>query len=83
MYVEPHDLAHEFPNLTQAIDELRAKDPRFAALFEQYHAVNGEVVTLEERDVPVDDFTIEELKKTRLKLKDEIYERLRAHLHAA
>jgi hypothetical protein len=77
MYVEPHDLAHEFPEHAHLIDELRAKNPQFAALFEQYEGVNGRVVSLEEKDVPVDDFTIEDLKKERLKLKDEIYEVLR------
>jgi hypothetical protein len=79
MYVEPHDLAHEFPEHVPSFDALRAQSPRFAQLFDDYHAVNGRVVSLEEKDVPVDDFTIESLKKERLKLKDELYDMLKAH----
>jgi uncharacterized protein YdcH (DUF465 family) len=79
MYVEPHDLAHEFPEHAHLINDLRSANPQFASLFERYDAVNSKVVTLEEKDVPVDDFTIEELKKERLKLKDELYDVLRHH----
>lgn len=79
MYVEPHDLAHELPEHVQSFDTLRAESPRFARLFDDYHAMNGKVMSLEENDVPVDDFTFESLKKERLKLKDELYEMLKAH----
>jgi len=61
------------------IEALRAKDPRFAQLFDDYHAVNGKVVSLEEKDVPIDDLAFESLKKERVRLKDQIYEMLRAH----
>ena len=79
MYVEPHDLAHEFPEHVSSFEALRAKDPRFAQLFDDYHAVNGKVVSLEEKDVPIDDLAFESLKKERVRLKDQIYEMLRAH----
>lgn len=79
MYVEPHDLEHEFPHLRQTLDSLRASSERFARLAAEYDEVNLKVVSLEENDVPVDDFTIEELKKRRLKLKDQIYAMLRTH----
>ena len=78
MIVDPHDLAHEFPEHAPSIEELRARDARFSRLFDDYHAVNGEVVALEERDVPIDDLSFETLKKERLRLKDAIYEILRA-----
>ena len=78
MIVDPHDLAHEFPEHAPRFDELRAQSPQFSQLCDDYHAVNGEVVALEERDVPIDDLSFETLKKRRLRLKDAIYEILRA-----
>ena len=38
-----------------------------------------QVEHLEEEDVPVDDFTIEDMKKKRVKLKDSMYKMLVAH----
>ncbi|MBK7585725.1 MAG: DUF465 domain-containing protein [Myxococcales bacterium] len=79
MYVEPHDLAHEFPDHVQLITELRERDAKFRQLFEEYSRCNSEVVKAEEADVPMSDFAFEELKKKRLSIKDEIYALLRAH----
>ena len=48
-------------------------------MFDEYHRLTDQVERLEEEDVPVDDFTIEEMKKTRVKLKDKMYKQLVAH----
>lgn len=79
MQVEHHDLHHEFPEFNDAIHELKVGNAHFARLFEEYHATTNKVETLEENDIPVDDFSIEEMKKARLKLKDELYQMLVAH----
>ena len=38
-----------------------------------YSRLTGKVEDLEEHDMPIADFTLEDLKKQRVKLKDEIY----------
>ena len=45
----------------------------FARLFDEYHKLNREVIVLEGQNTPVADETFEDLKKKRLKLKDELY----------
>ncbi len=79
MHVEHHDLYTEFPELRDAIDTLKAESGFFAALFARYNRLTGKVEDLEEHDMPVADFTFEDMKKARLKLKDEIYQLLMAY----
>lgn len=79
MQVEHHDLHHEFPEHYQTIHELKVSNHHFARLFEEYHKLTSDVERLEEEDVPVDDYTIEDMKKRRVKLKDELYAMLVAH----
>ncbi len=76
MQVEHHDLHHEFPEFSDAIHTLKTQHNHFARLFDEYHHVTKEVESIEEADVPVGDFTIEELKKKRIKLKDDLYHML-------
>jgi len=73
MYVEHHDLDHEFPKLHAVMERLRAQNERFQAMFNEYHRLTDEIERLEVADVPVSDFTIEEMKKKRVRLKDQIY----------
>ena len=79
MYVQPHDLDHEFPEYMTLIHDLKQHDERLARLFGEYERVNGEIVDIEENDKPFQDFEFETLKKRRLRLKDEIYLALRNH----
>ena len=73
MFVEHHDLDHEFPKLHDAMEELKTQNDRFRTMFDEYHRLTGEIERLEEEDLPVDDFTIETMKKKRVRLKDQIY----------
>jgi uncharacterized protein YdcH (DUF465 family) len=73
MHVEHHDLHHEFPEFSDAIHQLKVNDHHFSRLFTEYHELTAQIEQLETEDVPVDDFTIEEMKKKRVKLKDELY----------
>ena len=73
MQVEHHDLPHEFPELTDVIHALKTSHHHFSKLFDEYHHLTKEVERLEEEDIPVDDFTIEDLKKKRVRLKDDLY----------
>lgn len=76
MQVEHHDLHHELPEFADAIHTLKVGNAHFAKLFDTYHALTNKVENLEEQDVPVSDFAIEEMKKERLKLKDQLYHML-------
>jgi uncharacterized protein YdcH (DUF465 family) len=78
MHVEHHDLYTEFPEMCAAIDAMKAGSGHFAALFARYNRLTGKVENLEEHDMPVADFTLEDMKKARVKLKDEIYHLLLA-----
>ena len=47
MLGESHDLFHEFPEYKDRIAELKAADPKFAGLYDEYHTVNDEVERIE------------------------------------
>jgi uncharacterized protein YdcH (DUF465 family) len=78
MQVDHHDLQSEFPEFSDAINALKTGNAHFAKLFATYNRLTGKVEDLEEHDMPVADFTIEDMKKQRVKLKDEIYHLLLA-----
>jgi uncharacterized protein YdcH (DUF465 family) len=78
MLGESHDLVHEFPEYRDQIHALKLSDSRFIELFERYHEVNQEVIRIEQEiETPSDAYT-EDLKKTRLLLKDQLYTILRS-----
>lgn len=79
MYVLPHDLDHEFPEYSSLIHDLASTDRHAAVLFEQYERLNSEIVDIEQNDRVYQDLEFENMKKERLRLKDEIYQELRAH----
>lgn len=78
MLGESHDLLHEFPDLEQKIAALRADNPEFARLMDEYDNLDARVRQIEELGNPVADETIEDLKKQRLHLKDALYDMIRA-----
>ncbi|MBX3686630.1 MAG: YdcH family protein [Rhodocyclaceae bacterium] len=73
MVLEPHDLHHEFPEHGEAIHGLKLSNAHFARLFDEYHEVNKHVQRVETLAELATDAELEELKKQRLKLKDELY----------
>lgn len=79
MHVEHHDLHHEFPEMSDAINVLRNGNPLFSRLYMTYERLTGKVEDLEEHDMPVDDFTIEDMKKHRCKIKDDLYHLMMAY----
>lgn len=68
----PHELAEEFPDKVEKMRELRASNPHFAKIAEQYHELNRTIHRGETDVEPMDDFHLEDLKKKRLALLDEI-----------
>ncbi|WP_300449968.1 DUF465 domain-containing protein [Accumulibacter sp.] len=79
MQVEHHDLHHEFPEYLDVIHTLKTSSEQFGSMYDEYHNLTREVERLEEEDLPVDDFTIENMKKHRVRLKDQMYRMLVAH----
>ena len=68
----PHELAEEFPDAAAKIHDLKQNDAHFARLADEYHEVNREIHRLECRVEAASEFREEDLRKQRLKLKDEI-----------
>ncbi len=76
MSLEKHDLVHEFPELRDRIHQLKTTDAHFARLFAEYHQLDHEVHRLEQGvEVSSDDY-LEQQKKQRLALKDQLYSAL-------
>lgn len=69
----PHELVHEFPELTGKMQELKASDERFAQLYDRYHEVNRAIHRAETDIEPVGDDYMETLRRHRMVLKDELY----------
>ena len=74
----PHELMEEFPASASAIHALKVSNAHFAAISARYHDLNQTIYRMETNVEPADDFTMETLKKERLKLADEIAAMLRA-----
>lgn len=69
----PHELAAEFPELKEHIHNLKISDRHFSRLFDEYHVVNRDVHRAEAAGLNISDEHYEELKRKRMKLKDELY----------
>ena len=69
----PHELAEEFPEHTDRIHELKTTDAHFARLFDDYHDINRAIHRAETNIEPTDDFHMEDMRKKRMHLKDQIY----------
>ena len=74
----PHELAADFPEHADRISALKQSDTHFARLVDKYHDINREVHRAEIDLTPVSDFTLQDMRKARMALKDEIYARLTA-----
>lgn len=78
MKIDKHDLVHELPEYREQIHALKTANQHFARLFEQYHDVDHEVRRIEEGAENTSDDYLEERKKVRLALKDEMFAMLKA-----
>lgn len=76
MNIEHHDLVHEFPEHREKIHNLKMENAHFAKLFDAYHVATKEIERLEGAGVPVSDATLENQKKERVQLKDQLYSML-------
>ena len=74
----PHELHAEFPEFSDRIHELKTSDAHFEKLFDAYHEVNRAVHRAETNVEPTDDLNMENMRKQRMQLKDELFSLLSA-----
>ena len=72
MLTDHHDLAHAMPEYKDAIHKLKQEDAHFAKLFDKYDDVAKEVLRIEKEVEGSTDEHLEDLKKERLSLMDEM-----------
>ena len=71
-----HDLAHEFPEQIDKMRALKSTDAHFAKLFDAYDESNHAIRKYEMGGAAITDAALELMKKQRLTIKDQIYQRL-------
>ncbi|MCC6482158.1 MAG: DUF465 domain-containing protein [Sphingobium sp.] len=69
-----HDLHSVFPDAAEALHGLKTGNAHFRSLAEQYHDLTREIVRIEEGVDAAGDARLEDMKKRRLGLLDEIAE---------
>jgi len=77
MLNEKHDLVHELPEHRDTIHKLKISDNHFARLFEQYHETDHEIHRIETGVENTSDDYLEEIKKRRLNLKDQLFQMIK------
>ena len=78
MLGESHDVYHEFPEMREQINALLGVDSGFADMIREHDQMDAKIRDLELHEQPVADPYMEDLKKQRALLKDQIYTRIRA-----
>ncbi len=78
MQKEKYDLLDELPEHQDTIQALRTRNAHFARMFDEYHEINSEIQRIEVEIEPASDFYLEDKKKRRLKLKDQLYQMIQA-----
>ena len=73
----PHELHEEFPDHAARMSELKSRDADFAALADRYHEVNRAIHRAETDIEPTSDDHLEAMRRDRMRLKDQIWARLR------
>lgn len=76
MHIDQHSLVQELPEHREKIHALKMNNAHFARLFDEYHEIDHEIVRIEDGVEVSDDAYIEQRKRARLKLKDELFQML-------
>ncbi|SMX33152.1 YdcH family protein [Octadecabacter ascidiaceicola] len=71
-----HELADEFPEHAEKISQLKQSDAHFAKLSDAYHEVNRAIHRAETDVEPTDDLHMQDMRKERMSLKDQIWSML-------
>lgn len=67
-----------FPEYRELISKLKTEDLHFSKLFDQHNDLDQQIKNMESRLISASEFEIEQLKKEKLRLKDELYALLRS-----
>lgn len=67
-----HHLAHELPEYKDAIHELKVSNNHFSKLLDAYHECVKHILRIENEIEATSDVFLEDLKKKRLAMKDEM-----------
>lgn len=78
MYVAPHSLTRDFPELQEQMKQLRQTDATFARQVEQYEDLDKRISRIESGTENLDDLALQPLKHERVALKDSISDKLKA-----
>ncbi|MGJ8595256.1 YdcH family protein [Sulfitobacter sp.] len=73
----PHELSEEFPQNVEQMATLRQADTHFAKLSDSYHTVNRAIHRAETDVEPTSDDHMQEMRRERIALKDQIAAYLR------
>ena len=73
----PNELAEQFPQAVEKMHELKVSDAHFAKLHDEYHELNRKIHRAETDIEPTEDLAIEDMRKERLAMLDEIATYLR------
>ncbi|HCP80907.1 MAG TPA: hypothetical protein DIT67_04710 [Octadecabacter sp.] len=68
-----HELADEFPEHAEKISQLKQSDAHFSKISDAYHEVNRAIHRAETDVEPTDDAHMQEMRKERMSLKDQIW----------
>ncbi len=71
-----HELHAEFPEHADLLHQLKMTDAHFKRVSERYHEVNREIHRIEAEVEAASDARLEDLKKQRLAMLDEVTEML-------
>ncbi len=69
-----HPLVKEFPHHREQIHQLKMENNHFHKLMDKYEDVDKQVFRIEDGSQPTSDEVVEQLKRERLFLKDQLFE---------
>jgi uncharacterized protein len=69
----PHAIDREFPELADTVHKLKASDAHFHRLLVEHDELDASIIKDETGVAPMSDMALEDMKKRRLHLKDELY----------
>jgi len=78
MPLSHHPLVKEFPGQKDDIHRLKMENNYFHNLMDKYEELDKEIFRIEDGSEPTDDLVVEQLKKERLALKDELFQLIQA-----
>ena len=81
MYGVRHHISNEFPEFSTHIEQLKRSNQEFIRLLHKYEETDKEIYGYEQLKKPTSDTYLEQLKKWRLNLKDQLYNMLRNQQH--